>query len=169
MNMQAQRYFIVLLGLMIGSYTMASDWRHSDSADQKLQNLIDALPGTSHWMFEVGERYNNLYWAAKQGKWEFAEYQVEEIEKLVQLVQLTRPKRAATAQEFLDSAIPPIKRAVESRQWNSFKFGFGQLSIACMHCHVQNDHAFITLPPAPKGASSPVLNMGATVLSPPVE
>jgi hypothetical protein len=73
---------------------------------------------------------------------------------------LTRPERAKTAQEFLTSAIPPIAQAVESRQWKTFEFAFGQLTNACMHCHIQNDHAFIQLPVKPGAASSPVLNMG---------
>ncbi|MDJ0805538.1 MAG: hypothetical protein QNJ78_01775 [Gammaproteobacteria bacterium] len=144
------------VGLGVGA---ADDWRKSGSDAQKLKNLVAAVPGTSHWMFEIGERYKNLYWAAQQGKWEFANYQLEEIEKLVQMVQLTRPKRAATAQQFLDDGMPQMHKALETRQWNAFKRGFNQFSEACMRCHAQNDHAFIVLPREPKAASSPVLDM----------
>ncbi|MEN8167115.1 MAG: hypothetical protein ABFR65_06500 [Pseudomonadota bacterium] len=137
----------------------AADWRKTGSDGEKLKNLVAAVPGTSHWMFEIGERYKNLYWAAKQAKWEFANYQLEEIEKLVQLVQLTRPKRAETAQQFLDSGIPQMHKGLQTREWEGFKASFNNLSAACMRCHVQNDHGFIVLPSEPKGASSPVLNL----------
>lgn len=158
--MRTQQLLQYLTIFMMVSPPALSDWRQSSSETDKLQKLIQALPGTAHWMFEMGERYKNLYWAAKQDKWEFAEYQVEEIDKLLHLVMLTRPERAKTAQEFLDRAIPTITNAVESREWKTFEFGFGQLTTACMHCHIQNDHAFIQLPTQPGNASSPVLNMG---------
>jgi len=137
----------------------AADWRKTGSDAEKLKNLVAAVPGTSHWMFEMGERYKNLYWAARQGKWEFANYQLEEIEKLVQMVQLARPKRAETAQQFLDSGIPQMHKGVQAQEWQAFKASFTKLSEACMRCHAQNDHAFIVLPTDPKGASSPVLNL----------
>ena len=93
---------LTILLVFAGAAVNAADWRKTGSDAEKLQNLVAAVPGTSHWMFEMGERYKNLYWAVKQGKWEFANYQLEEIEKLVQMVQLTRPKLAETAQQFLD-------------------------------------------------------------------
>jgi hypothetical protein len=138
---------------------LAEDWRTTGNEGQKLEQLLAAMPGTAHWMFEMGERYKNLYWAGKQGKLEFAEYQLEEIEGLVRMVQLTRPKRKATAQEFLDTSIPAMQESLRGRQWKAFKTGFNQLAQGCMHCHVQNDHAFITLPSEPVSAGSPVLNL----------
>jgi hypothetical protein len=149
------------LALVLGiiGNPVAADWRKSGDDAEKLRNLVAALPGTSHWMFEVGERYKNLYWAAKQEKWEFAEYQLEEIESLVKLVKLTRPQRTASADEFLDSAIPRMEAGLATREWKTFKSSFKQLSQACMHCHAQNDHAFVVLPAEPKSASSPVLNL----------
>ncbi|MCU7813143.1 MAG: hypothetical protein KZQ77_18210 [Candidatus Thiodiazotropha sp. (ex Notomyrtea botanica)] len=160
--MWTYRFWIVLVGMLMMSPLGADDWRYDGSQNEKILKLIEVLPGTSHWMFEIGERYKNLYWAAKLAKWEFAEYQVEEIEKLVQLVQLTRPKRAETAQVFIDDAIPQIEQAVESKEWTVFEQGFQQLSSACMQCHVENEHAFITLPAQPDSASSPVLNIGVS-------
>lgn len=150
---------ICLMTLCIGFTAHGADWRKTGSDAEKLKNLVDAVPGTSHWMIEMGERYKNLYWAGKQGKWEFAEYQLEEIEKLVQMVQLARPKRAATAQEFLDEGIPQMMKGLKAHQWKPFKESFHKLSEACMRCHAQNDHAFIILPADPKSASSPVLNL----------
>jgi len=154
------RLIYLVMSLCAAFTADAADWRTTGNDAEKLKNLVAAVPGTSHWMFEIGERYKNLYWAAKQGKWEFANYQLEEIESLLQMVQLTRPERAATAQQFLDSGIPQMQSGLKTREWGSFKAGFHELSEACMRCHAQNDHAFIVLPAEPKGASSPVLNLG---------
>lgn len=149
----------LLIGCLLFSTLLFADWRQQAGDAEKTEKLIQLVPGTAHWMVEMGERYKNLYWAAKQGQWEFAEYQVEEIEDLVHRVQLARPKRAVTAQEFLNKAIGPMMKALETREWDSFREGFSSLRTACMHCHTQNDHAFITLPHEPVTAASPVLNL----------
>ncbi len=111
----------------------------------------------------MGERYKNLYCAAKLNRWEFAEYQLEEMEALAKQVRLTQPARAATAQAFLEQSIPPMEQAVATRDWSRFEEGFTALRAGCMHCHVQNDHPFIVLPVAPATASSPVLNLSGDI------
>ena len=156
--MNGFKSLLILLPFLFSS-AYAADWRKESNKDVQLENLVKLVPGTSHWMAEAGNRYQNLYWAAKLGRWEFAQYQVEEIEKLIQTVQLARPKRAATAQEFLNNGIPAITKGVESKDWAKFEESFVKLHHACMECHGKNDHAFIVLPLKPASASSPVLNL----------
>jgi hypothetical protein len=107
----------------------------------------------------MGERYKNLYWAARQQKWEFAAYQAEEIEKLVETLMLARPGRAASARIFLDSVYPFLDEAIAEREWASFEPAFRKLNVECMACHVREEHAFVQIPPEPATASSPVLNL----------
>ena len=153
------------LAMFVGAPAMAdqaplTDWRKDGSDAEKLENVIRATPSASRIMIEMGERYQNLYWAGKQGKWEFAEYQVEEMEALVKLLQLTRPSRAATAQDFLDEgAFEQLEEALEKKEWGAFYKAYDHMRAQCMICHARNDHAFITLPEHPATASSPVLNL----------
>lgn len=150
-------FFIVLISLL-SIATATADWRKQGSADQKINKLVKVIPGASEIMLQVGERYKNMYWAAKQGKWEFAGYQAEELESLIKKLQITRPKRANTAGEFLSSVYPDIEKATTGRSWKTFESAFDSMRKQCMICHVKNDHAFIKLE-KPKTASSPVLNM----------
>ncbi|BBB27714.1 hypothetical protein [Amphritea japonica] len=135
------------------------DWRHDGSPAEKVSNLVQLVPGTSHWMAEMGARYQNLYWAAKQEKWDFAHYQLEEMESLVHIVSRARPGRAETAAVFLDKAIEPVEHALADEDWRKFEKAFSVLRAECMACHAKNDHSFIVLPEKPIWASSPVLNM----------
>ncbi len=137
----------------------ANDWRYSDDDERKVDHLVKLVPGTSHWMVEMGERYQNLYWAAKQEKWEFAQYQVEEMESLLEIVARARPSRAITAGEFMDVAFDPVERALESQDWKRFENAFQQLRSECISCHNKNDHDFVVIPVTPAWAPSPVLNM----------
>ncbi len=141
-----------------GDEIRGGDWRTRASTTDKVENLVKTIPGAADIMIVVGERYQNLYWAAKQGKWEFAEYQAEELKDLIEKLQITRPKRAKTAQEFLDAVFPDIIQASGSGDWKRFSSSFERMRERCMQCHVKNDHGFIVLE-IPKTASSPVLNM----------
>ena len=139
--------------------THGDDWRHRAPAEEKIERLVKVMPGTSNLMLQMGERYRNLYWAARLGQWEFAAYQAEEMESLIRTLTVTRPGKRETAEHFLEKAFPMIEEAAASRDWNRFQKGFLKLREACMECHARNDHAFIVLPKNPKTASSPVLNL----------
>lgn len=133
------------------------DWRKEGSQEQKVEKLVEIAPNTGQIMQQVGMRYRDLYWAAKQGRWEFAEYQAEELEEMINILQTASPKRAATAEAFLKRAYPQIQEAAAGRDWERFQPAFETLRQACMECHKQNDHAFIRLPAAPGSPASVAL------------
>lgn len=145
--------------LLFFSHTVsAKDWRVTAKQDEKINNLIEVMPGASVIMLQMGERFRNLYWAGKQGKWDFAEYQVEEMQDLIQALMITRPKRAATAKNFQQSAFTLFPAAFEEKKWSKFSHAFENMRSKCMVCHIENKHAFIVLPAKPRLGSSPVLD-----------
>ena len=131
-----------------------------DGSDaEKLHDLTTLVPGAAHWMAEMGERYQNIYWAAKQEKWEFTMYQAEEIEKLIKTLMLARPARTGSAKIFHEKVLPALNEAIEKQTWEAFEPAFKALHSECMACHAREEHAFVTIPLEPVTASSPVLNM----------
>ncbi len=156
--MKKTSLFFILFLLFLNQTVSASDWRHKADSSNKLNNLIQVMPGASVIMLQMGERYRNLYWAAKQGKWKFAEYQIEEMQDLIQMLMITRPKRAKTATKFMQTAFTLFPAALKEKNWQQFSAAFENMQKQCMICHVANDHAFIVLPEQPRMGSSPVLN-----------
>jgi len=151
---------LLLLGIAPGS-TLAADWRETAGDAEKLSNLVKLIPNTAIWMQQMGHRYGDLYFAAKQEKWDFAAYQAEEMEKLVRYVEVARPKRAATAQEFRAAVFPMLHEEIAKQDWAAFEKAFDTLSAECMSCHVKNDHGFVGLPNPPLRPHSPVLDAGS--------
>lgn len=148
-----------LLGLLLTGLSLSAPADEtSNLQQQKLDQLLAVMPSASVIMLQMGERYKNLYWAAKLGQWEFAEYQTEEMEELINTLKITRPARAKTADEFLQAVFPMISEAAASRNGPRFEQAFSEMRKQCMACHAKNDHAFVTLP-IPKSANSPVLGM----------
>ncbi len=156
--MKKNSSFFILFLLFLNQTVSAADWRHKADSSNKLNNLIQVMPGASVIMQQMGERYRNLYWAAKQGKWEFAEYQIEEMQDLIETLTITRPKRAKTATKFMQTAFTLFPAALKEKNWQRFSTAFENMQKQCMICHVANDHAFIVLPEQPRMGNSPVLD-----------
>ncbi len=135
-----------------------SDWRKTGSNEEKINNIVKVIPSTADIMFQMGERYRNLYWAGKQGKWEFAEYQTEEMQSLIKNLIITRPKRATTARVFLLEAFKGFESAIAQKDWPKFQDAFEGMRKSCMTCHRQNEHAFIELNKKPAKGNSPALD-----------
>lgn len=154
-----KKIVLVSVGIALAAAALAgvNDWRNRGAEAQKLRQLIAVMPGTGEIMWQLGERYRNLYWAAKQGRWEFAAYQAEEMEELLEKLQIAQPKREKDTQAFLTAVYPSLSAAIETRDWKRFEPAFERLRGECMACHVRSEHAFITLT-TPKSAASPVLN-----------
>lgn len=155
--MKKPSLFFTLFLLFLNQSVSASDWRHKADSSNKLNNLIEVMPGASVIMLQMGERYRNLYWAAKQGKWKFAEYQIEEMDDLIQTLTITRPKRAKTATKFMQTAFTLFPAALKEKNWQRFSTAFENMHNKCMTCHAENNHAFVTLPKQPRMGNSPVL------------
>ncbi|MCW9024974.1 MAG: hypothetical protein OQK73_09875 [Gammaproteobacteria bacterium] len=149
---------IMLLSLQLNVHASETDWRKQANTKEKLKHLIQVIPSTSDIMFQMGERYKNFYWAAKQGKWEFTEYQMEEIQGLVRELMITRPKRKATAQEFLQTGFRGFEDAIKHKNWQKFSRAFENMRGACVQCHADNDHSFIIPAVHPAKGGSPALD-----------
>lgn len=65
-----------------------------------------------------------------------------------------RPKRAASAQLFLTSAIPLLRQAIEKKDAAEFATQFQSLTAACNVCHAMEEMPFVQIQPPEYRASS---------------
>ena len=114
----------------------------SGSTTDKFNTVANQLRGFDMAMVETGYRYQELYWAGQDQNWEYATYQVEKINKTIQNGLKRRPKRATSAQFFLDHSIPNMKLAIEKKDTTIFKTQFIDLTNSCNACHAQENVGF---------------------------
>jgi len=130
-----------------------------EEEQQKFDNLDEvssAFAGAGHVMIELGYRYRALYFAAQQKKWEFAEYQVEEMEELMERFEVISKKRKVAIQSFSKAVFEDLEKSLASKKWETFYASYDAMRKQCMACHVQNEVEFIRLP-IPKHHESPIL------------
>ncbi len=133
------------------------DWRKTGTPEEQLEALVKITPGTHHWMTEIAYRYQSLYWAAKQGKWDFADYQISSLEKATKRVGIARTKRSVTMNEFRKNVFGDLKAAAKKRDFEHFYPAFAKTGAACMSCHVQEGFPYITVPAIPPKPNNIVL------------
>ncbi|HAM97721.1 MAG TPA: hypothetical protein DCQ26_03850 [Marinilabiliales bacterium] len=155
---------ILILLIFVGLYACdtgdkskpsgAEGWLKGDE-NQKFETIAKQLRGFDMAMVETGYRYQELYWAGKDENWEYAAYQAEKIKVAIENGLERRPKRAASAQNFLNIALPEMGKAIASRDTIQFKQAFTTLTANCIACHVLEKVSFVTVK-TPVERQSPV-------------
>jgi hypothetical protein len=85
-----------------------------------LDEIGSLMPGMSELMAAMGQRYQTMYHAARDGNWLLAAYQLRAIRKLFTTSKLTRPKYAQAMDEFAERHLAPLSRAIEAKDWTAF-------------------------------------------------
>jgi len=133
---------------------VTEDWLQG-TEEERTRLTSKHLRGLDVTMVETGYRYTELYWAGQDRNWEFAKYQLDKIRHVIELGIERRPKRGASAQNFLTNAIPLIKQTLERQDAAAFDTQFKQLTAACNVCHAMEKMPFVQIHP-PEHRHSPV-------------
>lgn len=106
-------------------------------------------------MVEVGYRYGELTWAARDRNFGYAGYQLAKIRTAIANGLERRPRRAASA-AALEAPLAEVERAIEAEDGVALDASLIRLTASCNTCHVAEDVPFITVAP-PTLRLSPVL------------
>jgi hypothetical protein len=132
----------------------AADTWLRGSVDERFAQVSKHLRGLDVAMVETGYRYGELYWAGRDGNWDYALYQLGKIETAVATGIERRPKRAASAR-MREEPMRAMEAALESRDAAAFEPAFATLTATCNACHAAEQVAFIHIS-APTTRGSPV-------------
>ena len=103
---------------------------------EKLHTIESQIRGFDKTMVEVGYRYQELYWAGQDENWEYASYQLQKINKAIKLGLQRRPKRAASAENFLTYVIPEVNKSIKAKNKVDFDKNFKMMRTNCTSCHM---------------------------------
>lgn len=135
--------------------TSAPDTWIRGGVDERFAQVAKHLRGFDVAMVEVGYRYGELYWAGRDGNWEYALYQLGKIETAVANGVERRPKRGASAR-MLDGPIQAMRAVLESADRGGFDSAFSTLTSTCNACHAAEQVAFVHVA-VPTTRNSPVV------------
>ncbi|MBI4266727.1 MAG: hypothetical protein HY657_20360 [Acidobacteria bacterium] len=113
------------------------------TVDEKFETVATQLRGFDMAMVETGYRYNELYWAAQDRNWGYAEYQAGKIRTAIESGLKRRPLRAKSAETFLTVALPAVEDAIKQRDSNLLQQQLGALRSTCNTCHEAEKVEFV--------------------------
>jgi hypothetical protein len=109
--------------------------------DERLERY---LRGFDQPMWEVGERYEHVEQALRDGNWPLAAYHWEKIQATIKGGLMKRPKRQANAEAlFLGEPWNGLHEALESHDPKRIGPAFARAKGACMACHAAEQVPFI--------------------------
>ncbi len=118
-----------------------------------LGQIAELQPGLGTVMIEYGQRYYEIYYAAKAGNWDLAKYQLTEAREIQEVGETTRPGRAPLLKAFESAYLDPLDKAIDAKDWNQFETAYNNGIEGCNNCHVATGFPFIkfALPPSQPG------------------
>lgn len=115
------------------------------SSHEKFETVATQLRGFDVAMVETGYRYQELYWAGQDQNWDYAKYQLDKIKLAMENGFVRRPKRAKSAEVFMNEVLPAMQKAVAAKDTAVFAKNFQTLTANCNACHAMEKLPFFTV------------------------
>jgi len=103
-------------------------------------------------MPEIGTRTWKLYYAAKAGNWDMADFQCREIQGLMLTGALTRPRYEADLKGFVEEYVSKLRETVRAKDFGAFESAFNEMVVAANEYHDGTSRPYIVwkLPAEPR-------------------
>ena len=117
------------------------------AAEADLQKQIDDIKGVipkfAIPMREVGDRFQDMYFAAKEGNWGLAAYMSKYMNGAMSPASLTKPAEYGLWKSFYDDTFAPVNKAIQAQDWKAFEKEYTSVISSCNGCHVGMGYGFI--------------------------
>jgi hypothetical protein len=108
-----------------------------------LNDVTSVLPMFAIPMREVGDRHQNIYFAAMDGNWGLAFYMSKCINGAMNPALATKPDEYAMWESFYDDAFAPVSKAIMTKDFAAFDKAYMSMMKAFNECHVAMGYGFI--------------------------
>ncbi|MDR4988676.1 MAG: hypothetical protein RG741_07570 [Bacteroidales bacterium] len=150
-----KRIFLILATLMLAGMIISACQTQTEQhfetrwagehLEEIIKNLESQFGGFDQTMMQTNYRYNELYWAGKDGNWAYAEYQLEEMLEGLEKGFVRRPQREASALQFVEQAAPRLLQTIQAGDQAAFMDAFTRFASSCNTCHAMEDVPFIQM------------------------
>ena len=118
-----------------------------NAAGEDVQTQIDAIKGAlpkfAIPMREVGDRFQNIAFAAEGGNWGLAAYMGKYMNGAMNPAKVTKPKEYGDWKNFYEGDFAKVTAAIASQNLDTFKKEYTAIIASCNECHVGSGYGFI--------------------------
>lgn len=110
---------------------------------QQVNDIKGALPKFAIPMREVGDRFQNMYYAAQGGNWALAAYMSKYMNGAMNPAKVTKPAEYKTWASFYTGTWQPVEKAIQTKDLKAFNKAYMEVIGACNGCHQAMGYGFI--------------------------
>ena len=116
-------------------------------ADPETQAQLDALkaalPKFAIPMREVGDRFQNTYFAANKGNWALAAYMSKYMNNAMNPAALTKAAEYKVWKSFYEGNFAEVNKAIQAKDLKAFNTSYAAVVNDCNNCHQAMGYGFI--------------------------
>lgn len=110
---------------------------------QQVNDIKGVLPKFAIPMREVGDRFQNMYYAAQGGNWALAAYMSKYMNGAMNPAKVTKPAEYKTWASFYSGTWQPVEKAIQAKDLKAFDKAYTEVISACNGCHQAMGYGFI--------------------------
>ena len=96
-------------------------------------------------MREVGDRFQNMYFAAKGGNWALAAYMSKYMNGAMNPAAVTKLNEYPAWKNFYESTFSPVNKAIMAKDFKAFDTAYAAAAKSCNGCHAGMGYGFIQI------------------------
>jgi hypothetical protein len=133
----------VVLGMEILALSAGAAWADEAALQKQVDEVKGALPKFAIPMREVGDRFQNMYFAAKDGNWALAAYMSKYMNGAMNPASVTKPAEYKVWKSFYDDTFAPVNKAIQAKDVKGFETAYMGVIKNCNGCHDGMGYGFI--------------------------
>lgn len=137
---------IAVTGLIVAGTSFCASAAGEDIQKQ-IDGIMGALPKFAVPMREVGDRFQNMYFAAEGGNWGLAAYMSKYMDKAMNPAKVTKPKEYPDWTAFYAEDFAAVNKAIAAEDITAFKKEYKAVINSCNDCHSGMGYGFIQVVP----------------------
>jgi len=138
-----------------------------EDIQKEIESLKGALPKFAIPMREVGDRFQDMYFAAEGGNWGLTAYMSKYMNSSMNPAKVTKPKEYADWESFYNGDFAKVNKAIADQNLKAFKKEYNAIIATCNNCHAGMGYGFIKVvkqtAPADKGIEYKLSSKAADV------
>ncbi|MBI3377151.1 MAG: hypothetical protein HY035_01940 [Nitrospirae bacterium] len=115
----------------------------ADDVQKQIDEIRGALPKLAVPMREVGDRFQNMYFAAKDGNWGLAYYMSKYMNGAMNPAKVTKPAEYQVWKAFYTDTFAPVNKTIVDKDFKAFEKAYMEVTKSCNACHEGMGYGFI--------------------------
>ena len=110
---------------------------------KQIDEVRGALPKFAIPMREVGDRFQNIYFAVKGENWALAAYMAKYMNGSMNPASVTKPAEYKVWKGFYEGTFAPVNKAIQAKDAKAFEKAYMAVIADCNGCHKSMGYGFI--------------------------